>query len=883
MRNIEVTTPAFLFVIRHSYFPVQVIDVKPELLSSLPIDAYLPEIVACLERSSALVIAAPPGAGKTTRVPRALYKHGFADEGDILILEPRRLATRLAAARVAEELGERVGETAGYAIRFETVGGPETRIRFLTEGVLSRRIIQDPELAGVSVVILDEFHERHLVTDLALAFLRKLQSRRPGLKLIIMSATLDADAIASFLEAPVIRAEGSCFEVRIEYEEKKDDRPLHVKVASAVTRLCRMQLDGHVLVFLPGSYEIRRAAEALKPLAQQTGLLVVPLHGDLPSADQSRAVHESTERKVILSTNVAESSITIPGVSAVVDSGFARMAGYSAWSGLPTLTVERVSKASASQRAGRAGRTRSGRVLRLYTRSDFEGRPEQTVPEIKRADLAETLLTLHGAGIRDPEELPWFEPPSKPALDAAEELLMRLGALDARARLTETGRRMLRFPVHPRLARLMVEGEQLGVASECAVVAALLSEREIRLDPRSQLGAAPLRATARAAGLSDMLEMHDLFCEAEQERFNAATLRRLGLEPRTIETVDRAQRQLCRLLRSKKGMAARPGSKSKVEEALLIAILAAFPDRVAKRRAPGSRDLLMAVGGSAYLSESSAVHHAALMVAVDAEERKGSKGSAETQGVLVRLASAIEPEWLAGLFPDALSQSSELKWNEQAGRVEELRRTNYGQVSLEQVARAAPPSQEASRVLAKAVLGRSLNVFEDWEMVPALLERLALLANHFPSEELPTLAEGDVRAAVESLCASKRSIAELAHLSIVDCLTSQLTKRQSSLLMREAPERVEIAHRKNVRVHYERGKPPWIESRLQDFFGMASVPAICRGQIRLTVHVLAPNGRPVQVTQDLKGFWERHYPGIRRELQRRYPKHAWPDPKDLTL
>lgn len=877
MTNKEIAIP--LFFIRHSSFPNRIVTVK---LDPLPIDAQLPEIMACLRRSSALVVTAPPGAGKTTRVPRALYRHGFAEKGDILVLEPRRLATRLAAARVAEELGERVGETVGYAIRFETVEGPETRIRFLTEGVLSRRIIQDPELAGVSVVILDEFHERHLVTDLALAFLMKLQSRRPGLKLVVMSATLDADVIASFLGAPVIRAGGSRFEVSIEHEEHKDDRPLHDKVASAVTRLWRAQLDGHVLVFLPGSYEIRRAAEALEPLARQTGFLVLPLHGDLPSAEQSRAVRESPERKVILATNVAESSITIPGVAAVVDSGLARVAGHSAWSGLPTLTVEKVSKASAKQRAGRAGRTRSGRVLRLYTRSDFEGRPEHAVPEIKRADLAETLLILHGAGIRDPEYLPWFEPPPKPALDAAEELLTRLNALDARARLTETGRRMLRFPVHPRLARLIVEGEQLDVARECSVVAALLSERDIRLDARSQLGAARSGGTARATGLSDVLEMLDVFCEAEQERFDAATLRRLGLEPRAVEAVARAQRQLCRLLRSKKGMTTKPGSKSKVEEALLIAILAAFPDRVARRRGPGSRELLMAAGGSAYLSESSVVHHAALMVAVDAEERKGSKGSAETQGVRVHLASAIEPEWLAGLFPDALSQSSELRWNDQAGRVEELRKTSYGQVTLEQDVRTAPPSQEASRLLANAVLGRGLNTFEDWEIVPALKARLTVLAEHFPAEELPSITETEVRAAVEILCAGKRSIADLAHLSIVDCLTSQLTGKQKNLLIREVPERVNIVRRKDVRVHYEAGKPPWIESRLQDFFGMTSVPATCRGHVPITVHLLAPNGRPVQVTQDLKGFWERHYPGIRRELHRRYPKHAWPDPKDIA-
>ena len=845
----------------------------------LPIDPWLPRIVAHLKDWQALVVSAPPGAGKTTRVPRALYDAGFARDGDILVLEPRRLAARLAADRVADELGEKLGETVGYSIRFETVAGPKTHIRFLTEGVLSRRIVQDPDLSDVAVVVLDEFHERHMVTDLALAFLRRLLELRQSLRLVVMSATLDAGPIASYLGAPIVQGEGRRFEVRIEHEEKRDDRPLHEKVASSVARLWCSGIDGHILVFLPGSYEIRRAGEALQTLAAQSGLLILPLHGDLSSDEQARAVRESTEFKVILTTNVAETSVTIPGVAAVVDSGLARMARHSAWSGLPTLTIEKISKASAEQRAGRAGRTRSGRVLRLYSERDYDSRPERTVPEVMRSDLAETLLVLHGAGIRKPDELPWFEPPPTQAVHAAEELLFRLGALDANARLTAEGRRMLRFPVHPRLARLIVEGERLGIAEDCCAVAALMTERDIRLDTRSRLGAAGSRRTGRAAGLSDVSELLNLFREAEQGGFDGSNLRRLGLDPRSVQSAARAQKQLRRLQHSSEE---KPIPKTREEESLRLAILVAFPDRVARRRATGSGDLLLSAGGSAVLSDTSVVHSASLMVAVDAEERRGQKGSSESRGVLVRLASAIEPEWLAAVFPDSLEQSVELVWNEQAGRVDELRRTRYCQLVLEEAARAAPHSDAVSRLLADEVLERGLNVFNDSESLAYLRARLELLAKCFPELRFPVISDDEVRRVVEELCAGCRSLAEVSHRSLADSLAGRLTGKQRSLLSRETPERVNLVRRRNVRVHYETGQMPWIESRLQDFLGMTSVPSICGGQVRLTVHLLAPNGRAVQVTQDLAGFWKRHYPAVRRELQRRYPRHAWPDPAEVA-
>jgi ATP-dependent helicase HrpB len=368
----------------------------------LPIDPLLPEVVASLRAHPTLVLEAPPGAGKTTRVPRALLDAGMAEHGEIVILEPRRLAARMAARRVADELGEKVGGTVGYQVRFEDVSGPKTRIRFVTEGVLGRKLIASPDLAGIAVVVLDEFHERHLQGDVALALVERLRrTRRPELRVVVMSATLATGPLAAHLAAPVLRSEGRRFDVAIEHLPEADDRPLALQVASAVRRLVAEGLDGDVLVFLPGAGEIRRAREACEKLAAESGLALVPLHGDLSPEEQDTAVRPGTRRKVILSTNVAESSITIQGVVAVVDAGLARVASQAPWSGLPRLRVEKVSRASAVQRAGRAGRTRPGRCLRLYTRADFESRPEHEAPEIRRLDLAQTELDLAALGAVD--------------------------------------------------------------------------------------------------------------------------------------------------------------------------------------------------------------------------------------------------------------------------------------------------------------------------------------------------------------------------------------------------------------------------------------------------------------------------------------------------
>ena len=848
------------------------------MMETLPIDPLLPEIVSILRAGRNVILTAAPGAGKTTRVPRAVYESGWGKRGEILVLEPRRLAARLAAIRVAGEMGQEVGGTVGYSVRFDSIGGPRTRIRYVTEGVFTRRMVGDPLLRDVAVVILDEFHERHIATDLALAFLRRLQlTERPDLRMLVMSATLEPGPVAAFLGgASVLTSTETRFDVAIEHEAKPDVRLLHEKIASTVSRTLQRRASGGILVFLPGMAEIRRAAESLAPLAESGAIDLLPLHGDMPVSEQLRAFAPSQRQKVILATNVAETSITVPGVAVVIDSGLARRSAFSHWSGLPSTQIAKVSQASAEQRAGRTGRTSGGLVLRLYTRHDLETRPQRDVPEIQRADLAETVLALHGAGVTDIRGFGWFEKPGEAAIDAAEVLLARLRALDAEGKITPLGRRLLRFPVHPRLARLLVEGEGAGVQREAALLAALLSEKDIRLEARSSLSKPGKQETAPTSE-SDLLEMRDRFRKAEAAGFNSLRVAQLGLDPRAVETAERAARQIERLFPSR---SQEPPPDGNTDEALLESILVAFPDRVAARRAPGSDELLLAGGGTARQSGASAVRNAALVVAVDAEERSGARGEGRQPAVLVRLVSEVRREWLARRFPEEISREGRLVWNDRAGRVDEIARIRFGQIILEEKVQTASPSNEASGLLAEAALARIDSVFGDYDRATEIQARLSLLARHSLSEA-PREGSADMRAGVTEACAGKRSLRELANTSLAELVLRGLTARQRSLMERETPERIELGGRK-VRVHYAEGTAPWIEARIQDFFGLHSAPAICRGRQGLQLHLLAPNGRAVQVTQDLKGFWTNHYPAIRRELMRRYPKHRWPDPAALV-
>jgi ATP-dependent helicase HrpB len=735
----------------------------------LPIDDLLPSILA--EPSPNIVIEAAPGAGKTTRVPPALMQRG-----SVLVLEPRRLAARMAAKRVAQELGERPGETVGYQVRFEDVSGPRTRVKFLTEGVLTRRLLSDPQLRGVSTVILDEFHERHLDSDLALALLRRLQkTTRPDLRLVVMSATLDAAPIAKYLDdCPVFTQEVRAHSLDIEYTPHSAT-PLEEQVAFGVERLIGA---GDILVFLPGAAEIRRASRALEPLARRANLLVVPLHGDLSPAEQDRAVSTADRPKVILSTNVAESSVTIEGVRAVVDSGLARVAADSPWTGLPSVELKRISQASAKQRAGRAGRLGPGRAIRLYTEQEFHHRPATDVPEILRRELSQMVLQLRAMDVHN---LDWLDAPPASAWDAASTLLDKLAVTTEMADL----------PLPPRLAKLVVEAKKRGVPEKGCAVAAVLSAGE--------------------RGSSDLLT-----------RIEA------NWQPQTQRVYEQLKRQV--------GGRDRGG-----DPALLQSLLAAFPDRVARHRRDG--ELLLSGGGSAKFLNC----RWEFLIAVDIEERR-------EHGVpLVRLAAPIEPEWLL----DRTTERVRFEWNRSAERVEQVSALVYDQLVIEETRAPAAPCEEAGRLLEQKALEAGIGRFADPDTLAQLTSRAALAGITI-----------DAEAALRNLCATSTSFKELDAANLLESL-------RPARLDHAAPAQMKLPGGRQVKIHYEPGKPPWIESRLQDFFGMKETPKINGAPI--VVHLLAPNQRPVQVTSDLAGFWQRLYPQVRKELMRRYPRHKWPE------
>ena len=773
---------------------------------TLPVDAILADVAASLARNPSLVIEAPPGAGKTTRVPPALLQ---IVSGDVVVLEPRRIAARLSARRVAAELGEQVGGIVGYQVRFEEASGPRTRLKFVTEGVLTRRLLSDPDLGGVDAVVLDEFHERHLDSDLALALLKRLQRKRPSLRIVVMSATLDAGPISKYLgDCPVLRSEGRMFPLTIRHLPYSP-HPLDAQVRAAVEILIREQMTGNILVFLPGAAEIRRCLRACEGLVNGLGILALPLHGDLSSAEQDRAVLPTSQRKIIFATNVAESSITVEGVTAVIDSGLVRMATYSPWTGLPTLQVGRVSKASATQRAGRAGRTAAGTVLRLYSTEDFQARAAYDAPEIVRSDLSQLFLALRAMDRTHADGIDWLDAPPPYAVESAEALLDRLGATG------EMAKRLARYPLSPRLARVLVEAQARGVGEDGCVATALIGSGAL-------------------SGNSDLL-----------------TAMEMPLDARTLQQVE----QLRRLVKSSRQM-------KKNDDALLMAMLSGFPDRVARCRS-GSQ-VMLSNGTSAEFTGDAPVYE--FMVAVDAEDRK------DKPLPLIRMTARIEPEWLIELFPDRVVEKSVVEWNAIAERVDAAEMLLYDALIIQESRNAAPDAEEAATMLASKALDAGIGRFVDEKDLTELIARIRFAG-------LPAASVDDT---VAELCKGLRSFAGLkdAAIHIFALLKEKAGGRRLEEL---APERLRLHGGRLTKIHYEQEKPPWIASRLQDFFGMTETSRIGPERTPVVVHLLAPNQRPLQITSDLAGFWERLYPQIRREYMRRYPRHIWPErPQDYT-
>ena len=838
------------------------------MLTPLPIDEVLPRIVSTLKETNSLVLRAPTGAGKSTRVPPALLDARLAPRGRIVMLEPRRIAARATARRIAAERNVRLGAEVGYQVRFDEQASRETKILIVTEGILLRRLQDDPFLEGIDAVLFDEFHERSLNSDLALAMVRRVQQEvRPDLRIVVMSATIAATPVAAYLGGcPVLDSEGRTYPVEIEYQRQLDRTPIEQVVLGGVTDVLS-RTPGDILVFLPGAPEIRRAARELEPLARRHDLAVMPLFGDLPPEEQDRVLMPCERRKVVLATNVAETSLTIEGITAVVDTGLAKVMRFDPQVGLDRLELSPISKASADQRAGRAGRTQAGFCLRLWDESSHRARPDNEEPEIRRVDLAGPALELHCWGESNILGFPWFEPPREAAVAQAESLLRTLGALDDAGQVTPLGRTMSRLPVHPRLARMLIDGERFGVGERVALLAAMLSER----DPFTGRGGPVMSASHRSrSDVLDRLQALEEFLSTGRREFSFGSV-----HGGAVRFLTQAADQLRRILRTLPGpLRAESGNAPLAEprdrdEAVLRSLLAAFPDRLARRRdASGPRGLM--VGGKGVkLGPQSNVSgaEAELFLCIDVD---GGQTDA-----LVRQASAVDREWLEGPL---LETRDELFFHPSQKQVVARRRTLWGDLILAETPAPLPAGDSVGETLFENARRAVSEVFPaDKPEVEAFLRRVRCLAEWMPELDLPRLDQEGLEKVLRELCHGRRSFAELKTAPWLGALQGVFSYPQLQTIEREAPEKIEVPSGSEIRLQYEEGRPPVLAVRIQEVFGMAETPRIAGGRVRVLMHLLAPNMRPQQVTDDLKSFWENAYSEVRKDLRRRYPKHQWPE------
>ena len=840
----------------------------------LPIDRSIADVLAALRRSRSLVLVAPPGAGKTTRVPPAVLAATPAllarEHPNLVMLQPRRVAARASAQRIAEENGWGLGREVGYHVRFDRRVGPQTRLRVLTEGILTRQLLDDPFLEGIGAVLLDEFHERSIHTDLCLALLREAQQTvREDLILIVMSATLEAEPVARFLGGcPVVRSEGRTFPVEIAYAGCSQD-PVAERAADAVIDLLSNGGDdgGDVLVFLPGVEEIRRAGRRLEGVAQRLDLLVLPLHGSLPPEEQMLALRPSPRRKVILSTNVAETSLTIDGVRTVIDGGFARVAGYDPQRGLDRLELQRISKASAAQRAGRAGRTGPGQCVRLWSTAEERAMADFQEPEVRRVDLCGTVLMLHAWGKPDPRAFGWYEPPPEPALLAAERLLAMLGALDKESAgsITPQGRQLMAVPTHPRLARLLLAASDYGASREGAALAALLSEKDIVWVERGP-GVPPSQRGARTLGPSDLLIRLEMLSRAESTGF-APFLRDEGIDPNAARQAAKVRDDLLRIAPSRSAPRAGVG-----DDAVLKLALLAYPDRVCRRRTSDPAAGAMVGGWGVRLAAESVVRQPEFFLALDArqDERSGKREA------LVRVASAVDPAWLEEFFPAQVRRERAAVFDEARGRVAGRFRIWYRDLLIRDDEGAAVEPAEAARVLAAAA-GDVVDWFARDEGAASFLARVALLRQWMPEHPWPKFEAAELAEALAEASAGKRSLDELRRVPLTPLLASRLVYPLDRLLEQHAPEALTVPTGNRIRLAYATGAAPVLAVRLQEVFGWTDTPRLAGGRVAVLMHLLGPNYRPVQITDDLRSFWSSTYFQVRKDLRTRYPKHAWPE------
>lgn len=801
----------------------------------LPIDDALDDLTGALEASNTAVLVAPPGAGKTTRVPLALLDAPWLRNQKIIVLEPRRIAARASAERMAKTLSEKAGERIGYRVRFGSKVSRATRIEVVTEGIFTRQILDDPELTGVGAVLFDEFHERSLDADLGLALARDAQQGlREDLRILVMSATIDGARVARLLgDAPVVESLGRAFPVETRYLGRRSDAPLERQMAEAIAQALRAEM-GSVLAFLPGAAEIRRTETMLRERVQDPGVEIVPLFGALDAAVQDRAIQPAPkgQRKVVLATSIAETSLTIEGVRIVVDCGLSRVPRYEPDLGLTRLETVRASRAAVDQRRGRAGRIEPGVCYRLWDEPQTASLPAYTQPEILSADLSSLLLDLAQWGVADPSSLAFLDPPPQPALKEARELLGELGALDPDGRITDEGRSLRAMALPPRLARMIVDAACHGCAEDAAEIAAILTERGLGGDS------------------ADLDHRRDQFRRDRSQRASSAR--------------QMAQRWAAQAASSSPS----PQDAGELSSGVLLAF--AFPDRVAKNRGNGS--FTLANGRGAAVEQTSALARAPYLAV-------GELTGSAAQGRIL-LAAPITLSEIELHFGDQIADADEVSFDRSAMALRARRRRALHAITLSEAPLALTPSDQTARVLADGLVAAGLDRLPWSKQLQQWRGRVMFLrkaeGDPWPDLSDAALAETRENWLVPALF-DKTGLKDFSASDLSDALMNLLPWELRARLDREAPTHFEAPTGSKLPIDYEAEQGPTIAVRLQELFGLTTHPSVAGGAVPLVLELLSPAHRPVQVTRDLPGFWRGSYAGVRADLRGRYPRHPWPE------
>lgn len=879
---------------------------KREEHAELPIFGLRERLREACARSRRIVLQAPTGSGKSTQIPQMLLDDGLVPAGkQIVVLQPRRLPTRMLAARIARERGQALGGEVGYQIRFDRIESADTRIKFVTEGLLLRQLLggNADGASRVGAVIFDEFHERHLYSDLTLAIALEMQrTTRPDLLIVVMSATLDTDALAQWLSpCETLTAGGRLFPIEIEYSSANGaagfaaararggflPRYAVWEHAAAVFRKAfHDEPEGDFLVFMPGAYEITKTIAAIAGTPEGRACAVLPLYGELSAEAQDLAVAPAPAgtRKVVVATNVAETSLTIPGVRVVIDSGLARVARYDPHRGINMLLIENISRSSADQRAGRAGRTAPGRCVRLWSRSDQEKRAARDVPEIRRVELSETLLLLKAGGIENLYTFPWFEKPDAAAMEKSLALLRELGALDAAGTLTETGAAMARFPLHPRYSRMMLAARGFGCLRQIAFIAAMAQGRDVMLE-LSDRRRDEEREELLGETDSDFFHRLTLLGMARKKDFDVEFCRRWGVHAGAARQADRLAAQFLKIAesvfarerRSAAGTPENAGTPNAAPDDVYAAVrqclLLGFVSQLARRVDEGTLRCLLVHGRRGELRRGSAVRHAKLFVAAEVEE-------IQTRGevtVFLSLATAVEEPWLEKYFPDDFETRDAVSFDSAQKRVITRRERVFRGLVLSSRELADAPSDAASRLLADEVLAGRISL-EKWDsQVEAWICKVNFAAAHCPELGISPIDEDGRRMLVEELCLGATAWRDVREKPVWKTLRGWLSREQEAAMESLLPDSVSLPRKKHpAKIVYTKDREAVIGATVQELYDCTGTRLkICGGRVPLVIEVQSPARRTVQRTTDLDAFWKTSYEHVKKDLKGRYPKHEW--------